>query len=70
VIPRTPVPMYPTISGFILVDFVKEKKNSIERNRYSKSIPLARFYDQEKVKYLEAIFNILNEIDSRLKKLE
>ena len=54
----------------VLGDFIEEKKNKIERNRYSKSIPLASFYDQEKVKYLEAIFNILNEIDSRLKKLE
>ena len=54
----------------VLDEFIEEKKNSIERNRYSKSIPLARFYDQEKVKYLEAIFNILNEIDCRLKKLE
>ena len=54
----------------VLDEFIEEKKKKIKQDRYSKSIPLARFYDQEKVKYLEAIFNILNEIDCRLKKLE
>jgi acetyl-CoA carboxylase alpha subunit len=54
----------------VLDEFIEEKKKKIKQDRYCKSIRLARFYDEEKVKYLEAIFNILNEIDSRLKKLE
>ncbi len=53
-----------------LGQFIDETKDRIQRNRYSKSVPLARFYDEQKVTYLEAIFNILNDIDSRLRKLE
>ena len=47
-----------------------EKRKQIERNRYSKSIPLARFYDQEKLSYLEPIFNMLKNIQERLEVLE
>ena len=54
----------------VLDEFIEEKKKKIKQDQYCKSSRLARFYDEEKVKYLEAIFNILNEIDSRLKKLE
>ena len=32
---------------------VDEKRKQIGRNSYSKSIPLARFYDQEKLAFLE-----------------
>jgi hypothetical protein len=39
-------------------------------NRYSKSVPLAKYYDQELVTHLEAIYNILQIVDERLKKLE
>lgn len=46
------------------------KKKQIERNSYSKSIPLARFYDQEKVEFLEPIFNMLKNIQDRLEALE
>jgi len=53
-----------------LEGILDEKKKQIERNRYSKSIPLARFYDQEKVAYLEPIFNILKNIQERLEVLE
>ena len=42
----------------------------IERNRYSKSVKLARYYDQQRVTYLEAIYNSLKIIDERLIKLE
>ena len=53
-----------------LEGILDEKKRQIERNRYSKSIPLARFYDQEKVSYLEPIFNMLKNIQERLEVLE
>ena len=49
---------------------IDEKRKQIERNSYSKSFPLARFYDQEKVAFLEPIFNILKNIQERLDALE
>ena len=49
---------------------LNEKKQQIERNSYSKSLPLARFYDQEKVGYLEPILNALKNINERLEALE
>jgi len=49
---------------------LNEKKQKIERNSYSKSLPLARFYDQEKVGYLEPILNALKNINERLEALE
>ena len=54
----------------ILEEFIDEKKKHIENNRYSKSVPLARFYDQEKVSYLEPILTVLLDIQNRLKILE
>ena len=54
----------------VLKDIIDEKKQQIENNRYSKSLPLARFYDQEKVSYLEPIFNMLKSINERLEALE
>ena len=51
-------------------DVLTEKKTAINNNRYSKSVPLARYYDQELVTHLEAIHNILQIVDERLKKLE
>ena len=54
----------------ILNDFLTDKKMRIERNRYSKSARLARYYDQQSVIYLEAIYNSLKIIDERLIKLE
>jgi len=49
---------------------IDEKRKRIERNSYSKSIPLARFYDQEKVAFLEPILNMLKNIQERLDALE
>jgi predicted nucleic acid-binding protein len=49
---------------------IDEKRQKIERNSYSKSIPLARFYDQEKVDFLEPILNMLKDIQQRLEVLE
>jgi hypothetical protein len=54
----------------IINDFLTEKKTSIENNRYSKSYPLAKYDDQQFVRKLEALINILNILDNRLKKLE
>jgi len=53
-----------------LQGIIDEKKVQIERNRYSKSLPLARFYDQEKVAFLEPIYNMLKDIQERLDLLE
>ena len=58
------------IVSFKIVPAVKEKKTNITNNRYSKSVPLARYYDQQLVTQLEAIYNILQIIDERLTKLE
>jgi hypothetical protein len=54
----------------VLVDIIDEKKKKIERNSYSRSLPLARFYDQEKVAMLEPILNMLQDIQKRLTALE
>ena len=54
----------------VINDLLTEKKTAINNNRYSKSVPLAKYYDQELVTYLESIYNILQIIDERLKKLE
>ena len=51
-------------------DLLTEKKSAIKNNRYSKSVPLARYYDVQLVTYLEAIYNILHTLDYRLKELE
>ena len=54
----------------VINDVLTKKKTAINNNRYSKSVPLARYYDQELVTHLEAIYNILQIVDERLKKLE
>jgi len=54
----------------VINDVLTEKKTAINNNRYSKSVPLARYYDQELVSHLEAVYNILQIVDERLKKLE
>ena len=54
----------------VINDVLTEKKTAISNNRYSKSVPLARYYDQELVTRLEAVYNILQIVDERLKKLE
>ena len=57
--------------NFKVINYVlTEKKTAINNNRYSKSVPLAKYYDQELVTHLEAIYNILQIVDKRLKKLE
>ena len=54
----------------VINDVLSEKKTNIKRGGYSKSIPLARWYDEQLVTRLEAIYNILQIVDERLKKLE
>jgi hypothetical protein len=54
----------------VINNLLTEKKNMIQRNRYSKSNPFVKHYDQETVTYLESIYNILHNVDERLKKLE
>jgi hypothetical protein len=54
----------------VINDVLTEKKTAINNNRYSKSVPLARYYDQELVTHLESIYNILQIVDERLQKLE
>jgi hypothetical protein len=54
----------------VIHDLLTEKKTAINNNRYSKSVPLAKYYDQELVTHLESIYNILQIVDERLKKLE
>lgn len=54
----------------VINDVLTEKKTAINNNRYSKSVPLARYYDQELVRHLEAIYNILQIVDEKFKKLE
>lgn len=53
-----------------LEGIIDEKRNQINRNSYSKSIPLARFYDKEKLAFLEPIFIMLKNIQERLDALE
>lgn len=53
-----------------LEGIIDEHRNRIDRNSYSKSLPLARFYDQEKVSFLEPIFDMLKDIQRRLEILE
>ena len=54
----------------IINDVLNEKKTSIENNRYSKSFPLERHDDQQLIIRLEALINILNILDKRIKNLE
>jgi hypothetical protein len=53
----------------VINDLLTEKKTAINNNRYSKNVPLARYYDKQLVTHLEAIYNILQIVDERLKKL-
>ena len=54
----------------VINDVLTEKKTDINNNRYSKSVPLAGYHDKQLVRPLEAIYNILQIVDERLKKTE
>jgi phosphoribosyl-dephospho-CoA transferase len=49
----------------ILNIMLEQKKKAININRYSKSVPLARFYDQELVTHLDATYNLLQIINNK-----
>ena len=53
-----------------LKNIIDEKREQIKRNSYSKNIPLARFYDEEKLAMIEPIFAMLKNIQDRLEILE
>lgn len=53
-----------------LNQFICETKTNIDNNRYSKSVPLARWNDTRIVSYLEPIYNILKNLHEKLDKLE
>jgi hypothetical protein len=53
-----------------LEDIIIEKRKQIEQGRYSKSMSLAKFYDEEKLAVLEPIFDMLKNIQERLIILE
>ena len=53
-----------------LEDIIIDKRMQIQNNRYSKNVPLARFYDVEKIGYLEPILDALKNIQERLNALE
>ena len=54
----------------VLEVIIDEKKKQIAQNRYSTKVPLARFYDEEKLSMLEPIFHMLQDIQKRLDVLE
>jgi uncharacterized coiled-coil protein SlyX len=51
-------------------DIIAEKTGRIDRNRYSKSFPMSRIYDQEQIDMLIPILNMLKTIVARLDALE
>ena len=54
----------------VLENFIEEKKDRIRQNRYSRSVPLAAYYDGEKIAFLEPILNVLKDFQTRLEALE
>jgi hypothetical protein len=53
-----------------LESFLTQTTATIQRNSYSKSFPLAGFYDRRTVAYLEPIVEMLRRIEDRLDALE
>ncbi len=53
-----------------LETILAQLREAIKRNSYSKSFPLAGFYDRQKVSYLEPIVEMLKQIQDRLDVLE
>lgn len=54
----------------VLKVIIDEKRKKVETNSYSKSVPLARFYDIEKIGYLEPIYYMLRDLKERVENLE
>jgi hypothetical protein len=53
-----------------LEGILNEKRKKIERDSYSKSVPLGKFYDKEMIAFLEPVFTMLKNIQDRLDDLE
>ena len=51
-----------------LENLMEKLRDRIQRNSYSKSVPLARFYDEQKLEMLEAIHGVFKTILERLEK--
>ena len=54
----------------IISDVLKNKKISIKNNKYTKSSTISKILDQELIRHLEAIYNILHILDNRISDLE
>ena len=54
----------------IISDVLNNKKIAIKNNKYTKSSTISKILDQEHVKHLEAIYNILHILDNRISDLE
>ena len=54
----------------ILEDFIAQKNVLIKYNSYSKSVPQARYYDMEKVEFLQPILDMFTDVHKRLDALE
>ena len=54
----------------IINDVLNNKKKAIKNNKYTKSSTISKILDQEHVKHLEAIYNILQILDNRIIDLE
>jgi predicted ATP-binding protein involved in virulence len=46
------------------------KRDEVELNSYPKSLPFGRYYDIEKLGYLESIYNTLRDLKERVEILE
>jgi hypothetical protein len=54
----------------VINSILTKKKDNISKNNYNKSVQLARYYDEQLVTRLDAVYNILQILDKRLEKLE
>jgi len=53
-----------------LDNFIQMTKNKISENKYSKSIPLARWNDERIISYITPIYTLLKITNERLDKIE
>jgi hypothetical protein len=54
----------------IISDVLNNKKIAIKNNKYTKSSTISKILDQELIRRLEAIYNILQILDNRLSDVE
>ena len=53
------------------LEAIRDETNAnLKNNRYSKNIPLAAFYDRQRVETLDAVLEALAKINARLDALE